>query len=322
MSVRRRLQCRVEIFPVRSFHPVHQPVPDHFAFLITCFIAAPVRITDQSRRIQHQDHALRRIQDLLIEVPFPLQLRLKRLLFRNIQHQPANLRDSPASVAHCGDVLQRVQQRSIFASQRFLVITQHASFRKRLQKLVTRFRHRIQMRTYVRAQQFLPRRIPQHAHHRIIYVQESPVRRREKQSFLDAVKQLAIPPFRLPPVGNVLQYMDRARIVIRHAWRSRSRNKKNTLRRRRHVLFLRAVGIAAERAWQIASCFRNLPQAAHGFADQRYGRHAKVRRERPVRSNDIPRPVVDHDVVADRIDVFHPLPFRTLQLRESPEIFQ
>ena len=123
------------------------------------------------------------------------------------------------------------------------------------------------MRAHVRAQQFLTRGVPQHAHHRIIHVQESAVRRREKQPFLYAVKKLAIPPFRFSPVGNVLQYVDRACIVVSRAWRSGRRNKKNTLRRCRHVLFLRAIGIPAERAWQIAPRFRNLPQAAHGFAD-------------------------------------------------------
>ena len=103
-------------------------MPNQLAFLIACFIAAPVRVTDQPRRIEHQNHALRCIQNLLIEVAFPLQLRLKRLLLRNVQHQSANLSDPPAGVAHCRNVLQRVQKRSVFAPQRFFVIAQHAPF--------------------------------------------------------------------------------------------------------------------------------------------------------------------------------------------------
>ena len=276
MSVRRRFQSRVEIFPVRSFHPVHQPVPDQFAFLVAYFVAPPVGVADQPRRIQHQNHALRRIQDLLIEIAFPLQLRLKCLLLRNIKHEPANLRDAPSAIAYRGNILQRVQQRSILAPQRLFVIAQHPSLRKGPQEFFTRLRHGIQMRAHVRSQQFLPRRVPQHPHHRVIHVQESPVRRGEKQSFLDAVKQLAIPPFRLPPVGNVFQNMNSARIVIRNAWRSRSGNEKDALRRRGHVLFLRSLRIPAERAGQIASRFRDLPQAAHGLADQGHRRHSQV----------------------------------------------
>src|SRR5260370_813085 len=151
-------------------------------------------------------------------------------------------------IAHRGDILQRVQQCPILAPQRLFVIAQHPSLRKGPQEFVTRFRHRIQMRANVRAQQFLPRRVPQHAHHRVIYVQESPVRRREEQSFLDAVKQLAVPPFRLPPVRNVLQNMNGAGIVVRNARRSRSGHEKDALRRRSHVLFLRSLRIPAERA--------------------------------------------------------------------------
>ena len=47
-----------------------------------------------------------------------------------------------------------------------------------------------------------------------------------------------------------------------------------------------------------------------------------MRRQRAVRSNDLPRTIVHHDVVADRVDVFHPLPFRTLQLRKPSEVLQ
>ena len=68
-------------------------MPDQFVFAVARFEAAPVRVTDKPSGIEHQDHALRGIQDLLIEVAFPLQLRLERLLFRYVQHQSANLRD-------------------------------------------------------------------------------------------------------------------------------------------------------------------------------------------------------------------------------------
>ncbi len=214
MPIRCSFQRRIEIFPVRSLHPVHQPVPDQFAFLVTRFIAPPVRVANQPRRIQHQNHALRGIQNLLIEIPFPLQLRLKRFLLCYVQHQPANLRNTPPRIAHRSDILQRVQQRPILAPQRLLVIPQNSTLRQCPQKFFPHFRRRIQMRAHVRAQQFLPRRVSQHSHHRVIHIQESPVRRRKKQSFLNAVKQLSILSFCFPPVGNVLQNVNRSRIVI------------------------------------------------------------------------------------------------------------
>ena len=72
MPVGRRFQRGVEIRPMGRLHPVHQPVPNQFAFLVACFVAAPVGVTDQPCRIQHQNHALCGIQDLLIKIAFPL----------------------------------------------------------------------------------------------------------------------------------------------------------------------------------------------------------------------------------------------------------
>src|SRR5260370_34711145 len=116
--------------------------------------------------------------------------------------------------------------------------------------------------------------------------------------------------------------MDGTGIVIGGARRSRSRYEKYALRRSSHVLFLRSLRVAAEWAGQIAARFRDLPQAAHGLAHQRHRRHSQVRSERAVRSNDFPRAVMHHDAIADRVDVFPPLPVRTLQLRKSLEILQ
>ena len=127
LPVRRRLQGRLEILPVRRLHPIDQPVPDQFIFTVSGFVTPPVGIADQARRIQHQNHALRGIQNLLVEVALALQLRLKRLLLRHIQHQPANLADAALRVAHRRNVLQRMKQRAILAPKRLLVVSQHAA---------------------------------------------------------------------------------------------------------------------------------------------------------------------------------------------------
>ena len=155
-------------------------MPDQFALLVARFVTPLVRIADQPRGVQHQDHALRGVQNLLIEVPFPLQLRLKRLLLRHVQHQAPNLRNPPARVPHRRDVLQRVQQRPVLPPQRLFVVPQHPALRQRLQKSLPHFRRRIKVRAHIRAQQFLPRTITQHPHHRVIHVKKSSIRRREK----------------------------------------------------------------------------------------------------------------------------------------------
>ena len=188
MPVRRGLQRRFEICAMRGLHPVHQPVPDQFALLIARFVAAAVRVTDQSGRIEHQDHALRGVQDFLVEVSFALQLRLKGFLLRDVQHQPADLHDAPPCVVHGGDILQRMQPRSILPAQRFLVIAQNAFLRQRGKEFLARFRSRIEVGTYVRTKQFFPRCVAQHSYHRIVYVQKAPFRHGKKQAFLNAVK--------------------------------------------------------------------------------------------------------------------------------------
>ena len=188
LSVRGRLKRRLEILPVRGLHPIHKPVSDQLIFPIPRFVAPPVGVADQSRRIQHQNHALRGIENLLVEVALALQLRLKRLLLRHIQHQPANLRDPPLCVAHRGNVLQRMQKCAILAPERLFIIPQHSALGQPLQKPLARRRCRIKMRAYVRAQHFLARCVAQHPHHGVVHIQKTPVRRRKKQAFLNTVE--------------------------------------------------------------------------------------------------------------------------------------
>ena len=106
------------------------------------------------------------------------------------------------------------------------------------------------------------------------------------------------------------------------AGRARSRNQKNPFRRRDDMFLTRLLRIPAERAGKLAPRFGDLPQAAHRFADQRDRRNAQMIRQRSVRAHDSPRPIVHHDVIADRVDILYPLPLRSLQLRKSPEILQ
>src|SRR5256885_17041798 len=57
-------------------------------------------------------------------------------------------------------------------------------------------------------------RVPHRAPHRFIPARNPPAGGGKKHSSRNPVKQLAVPPFRFPPVGNVFQNMNGARIVI------------------------------------------------------------------------------------------------------------
>ncbi len=78
------------------------------------------------------------------------------------------------------------------------------------------------MRADIRPQQFFSRLVAQHAHHGVVYIQKLSVRRGKKQSFLNAVEQLAVSPFRFAPVGNVFQHVNRARLFFGGPGRPRS----------------------------------------------------------------------------------------------------
>ena len=149
--MRSGIQGVLKILAMTRLNPVHQPVSNKIAFLITHFIAAAVRITDESGGIQHQDHALRSVQNLLIEIALALQLRLKCSLLRDVQHQATNLDNPPTGVANSGDVLQGVQQRTVFSPQGLFVISQNTMLSELRKKSLPRSRRGIQMRAHVGA---------------------------------------------------------------------------------------------------------------------------------------------------------------------------
>src|ERR1700676_3665463 len=77
LPMRGGIERILKILAVAGFNPIHQPVPNKIALLITHVIAAAVCITDETGGIEHQNHALRSIQNLLIKIALALQLRLK-----------------------------------------------------------------------------------------------------------------------------------------------------------------------------------------------------------------------------------------------------
>src|SRR2546429_9819408 len=72
---------------------------------------------------------------------------------------------------------------------------------------------------------------------------------------------------RRPPRSTLFPYttLFRSRIVIGHTRFARGGNQENPVGRRGHVFYARALRVPAKGAGQIASCFGDLPKAAHGF---------------------------------------------------------
>ena len=194
------------------------------------------------------------------------------------------------------------------------MVAQYSRFANRGQQPRPCVRLRIQIRAQIVAQQFLARSVAQHPHHRVVHVQKSAFRRSEKKSFLDAVVKLAIPPFRLAPVGNVFQHVNRALVLFGCAAGSRRRHQIYFLRRRYDVFFLAQSGVQAKRAGKRSIPLRQGPQTAHRFSYQRHRRQSQVIRQRPVGAHDFPGAVMHHDKIADRVDILHPLALRSFQL--------
>ena len=133
------------------------------------------------------------------------------------------------------------------------------------------------MRSHIGAQQLVSRRVTEHPHHGIIYVHKAPIRSSEKQPFLNAIEKFPVAALRLAPVGNVLQHVNGANVIVGKARGSRGGDQKNAVGRDSDVFFADLLGVPAKWARQITAGFRDLPQAGHGFADQRDRWHAEMR---------------------------------------------
>src|SRR3954451_19138861 len=80
---------------------------------ITRIEAAPVGVADEPGRVGNQDHALGVVEDLDIEVALALQLRLDRLLLRDVEYQPAVLHHFATRIPYRECVLECVHERAV-----------------------------------------------------------------------------------------------------------------------------------------------------------------------------------------------------------------
>src|SRR4030081_2447955 len=107
------------------------------------------------------------------------------------------------------------------------------------------------MRAHVGAQQFLSRRVTQHPHHGVIYIHKPSVWGREKESFLDAIEKLPVAALRFAAVGNVLEHVNGANVIVGKARGSRGGNQKTAVSRDGDVFFAGLFGIPAKWAGQV-----------------------------------------------------------------------
>lgn len=83
-------------------------------------IATAVSVTDEPGRIHHQNKTLGVVQDLAGKIPFPLELGLKVLQFRDVQHHAAVLHYPSLGVFDREHLLQTVNDGTVLAPQHFL----------------------------------------------------------------------------------------------------------------------------------------------------------------------------------------------------------
>ena len=177
------------------------------------------------------------------------------------------------------------------------------------------------MWTYVRPQQFFPRFVSQHAYHRVIHIDKS-VRPAWQKTIPPECCRTAPGNFRSASRRSLISFRTwivRA-IFFRNAPRVREVETRKVRPRPMPPCILRSsLGFVAKRAGKCTARFRDVPQTLHRFSHQRYRWNPIcVASDRFVRTI-FQDSVVHHDVIADRVNILHPLPLRTLQLRKSPK---
>ena len=116
-----------ERLPPSGRDQFHQLASEQVFLGVTAgFKAALVGVADEPGGIDHQDHALRVVQDLVVEVALALQFGLEVLHLGDVEHQAAILHHLVLAVADGEGILQGVDERAVLAAQRLLVVAHHA----------------------------------------------------------------------------------------------------------------------------------------------------------------------------------------------------
>src|SRR5438477_8992325 len=123
-----------EFLDVRNGNdPVETIANQGFLIEPSSLAAAAVRVTDKPGGIRHHDHGLGVIENLAAEIAFALQLRLEVLHVGNVEEHAAILQHLAMAVANNKSVFQSVNQASIAAAKRHLIIADKTLLANRLQ---------------------------------------------------------------------------------------------------------------------------------------------------------------------------------------------
>lgn len=294
---------------------------DQFLLAIAGFEAAAVGIADEAGSIENQNHTLRSVEDLLIEIALALQLRLEHFLLGDIEHEAADLNNAAMGIADGADVLKGVEKAAVLAAENFFVVSKVAALGDGANKAILGGAGGIEMGADVGAEEFFAGIVAKHADHGVIDIEELAIRGGKEEAFLNVVEEFAITAFCFTAIANVLENVDRASFFFRGAPGARSGDEKGAVFTGGDVFLARFVGVLTERAGKSAASLGDVAQVTHGFANKGNGRNAEMRGERAVGADNVPRLVVNDDVVADGVDVLDPLLFGALQLGKATNLF-
>src|SRR5262249_40229505 len=147
-------------------------------------------------------------ENLAGEIPLPLELSLEVLDLRDVEEDAAVLQNLALSVADHEGILKCVDHASVATAQGDLKIADRAFLVKLSADFITLLAGDVDLVLQVELQDFFARLITQHAHQRVIHLDEVPFGRRKKDAFLHVVEELAVTSLGLAPIGNVFEDVD------------------------------------------------------------------------------------------------------------------
>ena len=288
---------------------------------ITGVIPAAIAIADQPGGIHDQDETLGVIQDLAGKITFALQFRLKILQPRDIEHQAAVLDDSALRVQHGECVDEHVHSGTVFASKRLLVIAQHPMLLHELRQPLPHLGGRIDYGVDIHLQQLLPAAITQHADQRIVHFNKASFRRREEKALLNVVKQFSIATLRFAAIGDVFENVNGLKPLIVCPMNTRGRDQISALQHGMNK-FIGAITSSTE--WtRVRGSFGGQGQERPHIKSHQLNRLDPDKfRQRTIHTQHIVGLVMDHDVVGDGIEDFHPVPVGLIHASEKAGVFQ
>src|SRR2546423_8390400 len=123
-----------EFLDVRNGNdPVETIANQGFLVEPSSFAAAPVGVTDEPGGVRHHDHGLSVVKNLAAEIAFALQLRLEVLHVGNVEEHATILKHLAVAIANNKSVFQSVNQASVAAAKRHLIIADKPLLANRLQ---------------------------------------------------------------------------------------------------------------------------------------------------------------------------------------------